>query len=171
MLILTFALLAPTSEPTMVLAAENQENADISQNIEKTVQEALKDVCEDRGYGDNCAKHLLGMLWKESNNKANAMGDYSAKCRCYLALGYFQIHYRMHGVSATCATDLACSANWTLDYLEQNSYPKYVKYAVQCHNSCGNPNRYAQSALNHGERLWNNPLTITTVAEFKLAKN
>lgn len=112
-------------------------------------QEILLEVCEARGYGESCAKALLGMMWKESNNHAQAIGD-NGKAR-----GYFQIHYKMHKVDVACAEDLRCSAEWSLDYLESNSYPKHVAYAVQCHNGCNAGNGYAASALRHGERLWN----------------
>lgn len=166
MILFAIALLAQTTKPITLIAAEDGETADISQNTSETaptVQEVLTAVCEDRGYGEACAKQLLGMLWKESQNKATVVGDHG------LALGYFQIHYKLHRVSMACAVDLNCSANWTLDYLERNSYPKYVSYAIQCHNGCNIANGYAASALRHGNRLWNQPLAITTAAE--LAKN
>lgn len=119
-----------------------------------TVQSTLLEVCEDRGYGEECAKDLLGMLWKESNNVATAVGDQGR------ARGYYQIWIHLHNISLKCAEDLKCSSNWTLDYLESNSYPKYVHYAVQCHNGCNIDNGYATSARNHGRRLWNQPLPL-----------
>ncbi len=130
---------------------------------ELSVQETLLQVCEARGYGEGCAKALLGMMWKESTNHAQAIGD-AGKAR-----GYFQIHYKMHKVDVSCAEDLRCSAEWSLDYLESNGYPKHVAYAVQCHNGCNAGNGYAASALRHGERLWNqtvpeHPKTIKTLA-------
>ncbi len=128
--------------------------------VPPTAQEILLDTCKNRGYGEGCAKALLGMMWKESRNLATAVGDHGA------ALGYFQIHYRLHKVTRACATDLACSAEWTIKYMERNGYPKYVKYAVQCHNGCGINNGYALSALRNGERLWDEPMTI----EVALAK-
>ncbi len=129
-----------------------------------TVQDVLLKVCADRGYGQDCAKHLLGMLWKESNNIANAIGD-NGKAR-----GYFQIHYKLHKISIDCAEDLECSANWTLTYLERNGYPKYVAYAIQCHNGCNIDNGYAASALRHGKRLWERPLAIVKTSEMALAR-
>lgn len=123
-----------------------------------TVQDVLLAVCTARGYGVDCAKTLLGMLWKESNNISTAIGDHG------LAAGYFQIHYKMHKISKDCAEEIVCSANWTLNYLELHSYPKYVNYAVQCHNSCNVNNGYAASALRFGKRFWNTPLTITQAA-------
>lgn len=128
----------------------------------KTAQEILLEVCEAAGYGEDCAKALLGMMWKESNNIANAVGDRGK------ALGYFQIHYKMHKVSEACATDLKCSAEWSLKYMERNKYPKYVNWAVQCHNGCGINNGYAASALRHGVRLWNQPLAVTTASQLAL---
>ena len=112
------------------------------------MQEKLLRVCEERGYGLSCAKTLLGMMWKESLNDGKAIGD-NGKAR-----GYFQIHYRLHGVDIACAEDLECSAEWSLRYLESNGYPRYVSYAVQCHNGCNAGNGYAASALRHGERMW-----------------
>jgi hypothetical protein len=113
-----------------------------------SIKETLQAVCQARGYGDDCAKILLGMSWKESRHVATAVGDHGQ------ARGWFQIHYRLHHITAACAEDLKCSANWTIDYLESNGYPKYVRYAVQCHNSCGFKNGYAASVLAQGERLW-----------------
>jgi hypothetical protein len=117
-----------------------------------SVQDILSSVCASRGYGDACAKTLLGMAWKESNFKAEAKGDFYRGVPA--ARGWFQIHYKLHKIVLECAEDLTCSANWTLDYMEKHSYPRYVSYAVQCHNSCNAANGYAASALRHGNRLW-----------------
>jgi hypothetical protein len=119
-----------------------------------TVQGVLLDVCEERGYGEACAKHLLGMLWKETVGDGKAIGDQGR------ARGWFQIHYKLHAISIDCAEDLRCSANWTIDYLESNSYPTHVAYAIQCHNGCNAGNGYAASALRHGERLWSEPMFL-----------
>jgi hypothetical protein len=132
------------------LASEQKKNV---QTFE-TVQGELLNACKSRGYGEECARTLLGMLWKESLNNAHAVGDGGR------ARGYFQIHYRLHHISVDCAEDLSCSANWTLDYMEQNGYPEQVARAVQCHNGCGVPNGYWQSALRWGERKWNTPLFL-----------
>lgn len=140
------------------LAIEQQPAEEPTPKKPETVQEALLGVCTERGYGEDCAKHLLGMLWKESNNVATAVGD-RGKAR-----GYFQIHYKLHKISIACAEDLKCSADWTIDYLERNQYPKYVKYAIQCHNGCNIDNGYAASALRHGRRLWSQPLLIANLA-------
>lgn len=115
---------------------------------EMTVQETLLRLCERRGYDASCAKALLGMMWKESLYDGTAIGD-RGKAR-----GYFQIHYRLHGISVECAENLVCSADWTLDYLEQNGYPRWRAYAIQCHNGCNAGNGYAASVLRHGERMW-----------------
>jgi hypothetical protein len=124
-----------------------------------TVQEILLEACEAKGYGEECAKTLLGMMWKESRNVANAIGD-GGKAR-----GYFQIHYRLHKVSLDCATDLRCSADWTIRYMERNGYPKRVMYAVQCHNGCGARNGYAASVMRHASRLWHEPMTVAIAAK------
>jgi hypothetical protein len=129
--------------------------------VPPTIQDILTQVCETRGYGEDCAKQLLGMIWKESRGLATAVGDHGQ------AQGYFQIHYKLHHISLSCAQDLKCSANWTLDYLESNFYPKYVKYAIQCHNGCNADNGYVDTVLYQGKRLWNTPLPVnpvTTVA-------
>jgi hypothetical protein len=125
----------------------------------KSVQETLQAVCVSRGYGDDCARQLLGMAWKESNFIADAKGDYDRRGFPH-ARGWFQIHYRLHKISVECAEDLTCSANWTIDYLESNSYPKYQRYAIQCHNGCNIENGYAASVLRHGNRLWNSEVGI-----------
>ncbi|MSR84944.1 hypothetical protein EXS71_00685 [Candidatus Uhrbacteria bacterium] len=131
--------------------------------IQPTVQEVLLTVCEANGYGQDCAQTLLGMLWTESSNRSTVIGDGGR------ARGYFQIHYKLHDISITCAEDLACSAQWSLSYLEFNSYPKYVRYAVQCHNSCNVNNGYAAKALRNGKRFWNQPLEINQAAPIELA--
>jgi hypothetical protein len=129
-----------------------------------TVQDVLLKVCLERGYGQACAQHLLGMLWKESNNIANAVGD-RGKAR-----GYFQIWVKLHNISVDCAEDLECSANWTLTYMERNSYPRYVAYAIQCHNGCNIDNGYAASAMRHGKRLWDSPLAIVKTSEVAMVR-
>lgn len=123
---------------------------------ELTVQEALLSVCEANGYGEDCAKTLLGMLWTESSNRATVIGD-SGRAR-----GYYQIHYRLHNISTDCAEDIICSSQWTIDYLERNHYPRYVNYAVQCHNSCNAGNGYVNKVIRYGNYFWNQPLEITT---------
>src|SRR5688572_8261624 len=122
--------------------------------IPPTVQEVLLSVCEARGYGEDCAKALLGMMWKESRNVGSAIGDGGR------ARGYFQIHYRLHKISLDCAQDLRCSAEWSLKYMERNGYPRYPSYAIQCHNGCNIRNGYAASALRHARRLWKEPMTL-----------
>lgn len=116
--------------------------------IPPPVHQALLEVCQARGYGEDCARTLLGMAFKESRFDGDAIGD-DGKAR-----GYFQIHYKMHKVSLGCAEDLRCSADWTISYLESNGYPKNPKYAIQCHNGCGANNGYAASVIRNGKRLW-----------------
>jgi len=128
---------------------------------ELTVQEKLLRVCERRGYGVSCAKALLGMMWKESLNDGHAVGDHGN------ARGYFQIWYKLHNVPLSCAEDLECSADWTLRYMESNGYPRYVSYAVQCHNGCNAGNGYAASALRHGERMWTYDFAADTTLALK----
>lgn len=130
-----------------------------------TVQEVLLNVCADNGYGQDCAKTLLGMLWNESSNRSTVIGDNGA------ARGYFQIHYKLHKIAIACAEDLVCSANWTINYMEAHSYPKYVAYAIQCHNSCNVNNGYAAKAIRNGNRMWNQPLEVTQAAPITLAMN
>ena len=133
------------------------------QAAQPTVQEVLLSVCETKGYSEDCARTLLGMLWNESSNRSDVIGD-NGKAR-----GYFQIHYRLHNISIACAEDLVCSANWTLDYLEKNSYPRNVSYAVQCHNSCNVGNGYAAKALRNGRIFWDKPLAVKQAAPILLA--
>ena len=128
---------------------------------EMSVQETLLRLCEDRGYDVSCAKALLGMMWKESLFDSTSIGD-SGKAR-----GYYQIHYRLHGISIECAEDLICSADWTLDYLEQNGYPRWRTYAIQCHNGCNAGNGYAASALRHGNRMWHYDFDVRNTLALK----
>lgn len=127
-----------------------------------TVQEVLLSVCQSQGYGQPCAQTLLGMLWNESANVSTAIGDHGK------ARGYFQIWYKMHKITVDCAEDLVCSANWTLNHMEAHSYPKFVSYAVQCHNGCNIDNGYAARALRNGKNLWNTPLEVSQDAPIVL---
>ena len=137
--------------------------SDATPDTQTTVQDVLLSVCAARGYGQDCAKTLLGMLWNESSNISTAIGDHG------LAAGYFQIHYKMHNISIDCAEDLVCSANWTLTYMEAHSYPRYVMYAIQCHNSCNVDNGYAAKAVRNSNLMWNRPLAVTQAAPIVLA--
>lgn len=165
----TFAQSVSQEAPaTAVTATQSDQDEDpnlmpVPDVAPPTVQEVLLDVCKDNGYGEACAKTLLGMLWTESSNRSTVVGDGGR------ARGYFQIHYKMHKISAECAEDLVCSANWTLSYLEKNSYPKYVNYAIQCHNSCNVNNGYAAKAVRHGNYFWNKPLAVDQAAPIELA--
>lgn len=155
------------NEPVIQAAADTQivtvAQIDPEPQTEHTVQDVLLNVCESNGYGVDCAKTLLGMLWNESSNRSNVIGD-GGKAR-----GYFQIHYKLHKISIACAEDLVCSANWTIKYLERNSYPKHVSYAVQCHNSCNVNNGYAAKAFRHAKMLWDKPLAVEQAAPIELA--
>ncbi len=141
--------LSATFSGDAVSAADDDAHTEKAQ---ETVQDTLLGVCTDHGYGKDCAKLLMGMMWQESNNRYNVVGDHG------LALGYYQIHYKMHKVSTACVTDLKCSAEWTLNYMEKHSYPQAPMYAVQCHNSCNVANGYAAKAVRHGNRLWDEPM-------------
>ncbi len=153
---------AKASEPVVQTAQIAQTESE-TKAIQPTVQEVLLSVCKENGYGEACAKTLLGMLWNESSNRSTVIGD-GGKAR-----GYFQIHYKLHKISIACAEDLVCSANWTIKYLERNRYPKYVDYAVQCHNSCNVKNGYAAKAARNGNAFWNKPLAVVQAAPIELA--
>lgn len=128
--------------------------ADATIKVPDSIQDVLLDVCRAKDYDIECAKTLLGILWKESRGYSKAIGD-RGKAR-----GYFQIHYRLHKITIDCAEDLRCGAEWTLAYLERNGYPKYPTYATQCHNGCKVKNGYAASAIRHGVRLWDEPIPL-----------
>lgn len=153
------------SEESSVELIPTKSDTEAVPEVKPTVQDVLLKVCEAKGYGEDCAKTLLGMLWNESSNRSTVIGD-NGKAR-----GYFQIHYKLHKISIACAEDLVCSANWTIDYMEAHSYPKYVNYAVQCHNSCNVNNGYAAKALRNGKTFWNKPLEIKQAAPIVLAVN
>lgn len=136
--------------------------AEVTVTLPPTVQDVLLAVCEYRGYGQECAQILLGMLWNESSNISTAIGDNGR------ARGYFQIHYKLHGITTDCAEDLVCSADWSISYLERNGYPSYVTWAVQCHNGCGARNGYAAKAFRNGAYFWNQPLFVTQAAPIVL---
>ncbi|MCK9361298.1 hypothetical protein M0Q28_03640 [Patescibacteria group bacterium] len=157
------AYVAPVTqaEPTTMTAI--QPETETVPVIEPTVQEVLLNVCEANGYGVDCAKTLLGMLWTESSNQSTVIGD-NGKAR-----GYFQIHYKLHKITSACAEDLVCAANWTINYLERNSYPKYVNYAIQCHNGCNANNGYVNKVQRYAKQFWNQPLAVTQAAPIELA--
>jgi len=140
-------------------------SAEATVSTPSDMKSILLSVCEDDGYSESCAKDLLGMVWKETRGDGKAIGD-SGRAR-----GYFQIHYKMHKISIACAEDLRCSAEWTLNYLEKNSYAKYPKYAVQCHNSCNVQNGYASSAMRYGKWLWTDGAKHLALATTRDNKN
>lgn len=113
-----------------------------------TVREVLLGICQEHGYGLECAKTLYGMMWRESQMDGQAVGDGGR------ARGYFQIHYRLHHITTACAEDVYCSAEWTLGYMEDNGYPKYANHAIQCHNGCGVKNGYVAFVKAAGQRKW-----------------
>lgn len=113
-----------------------------------TVREVLLGICQEHGYGLECAKTLYGMMWRESQMDGQAVGDGGR------ARGYFQIHYRLHHITTACAEDVHCSAEWALGYMESNGYPKYANHAIQCHNGCGVKNGYVSLVKAAGERRW-----------------
>lgn len=131
--------------------------------IEPTVQDVLLNVCEQNGYGEDCAKTLTGMLWTESSNRSTVIGD-NGKAR-----GYFQIHYKLHKISAACAEELVCASEWTIKYLERNGYPHRVNWAIQCHNGCGANNGYTAKVHRYASQFWNQPLEITQAEPVELA--
>lgn len=150
----------PVETPVQAVYSVDQ----VSTVFKPTVQDVLLVVCKARGYGQECAQTLLGMLWTESNNISTAIGDHGA------ARGYFQIHYRLHNISTDCAEDIVCSADWTITYMERHGYPNAVSYAVQCHNSCGVRNGYAAKTARNGARLWNQPLALNQTVPLDISK-
>jgi hypothetical protein len=134
-----------------------------------TMQEVLLDTCAAHGYGEDCAKILLGMASVETDFKGTAIGDRGR------ARGWFQIWPKLHDRSlrrvmelrhpeivdpVACAEDLACAADWTIVYLESNGYPKHVTYAVQCHNGCNIDNGYARKVLRRAAYHWDREATL-----------
>jgi len=154
----------PAFADTTVAEAEVQHSEATYTVYKPTVQDVLIYVCKARGYGHDCAKTLLGMLWTESNNVSTAIGDHGA------ARGYFQIHYKLHNISTDCAEDIVCSADWTITYMERHGYPKYTTWAVQCHNSCGVNNGYAAKAARHAAYFWDKPLDLSQEAPLDLSQ-
>jgi len=149
-----------TADSALVLETEEPEP---TKEEPPTIQETLLTVCETRGYGVDCAKILLGMAYTETNFKGAAVGDRGQ------ARGWFQIWPKHHTKSlqriislrhphiadaVACAEDLACSADWTISYLESNSYPKYVSYAIQCHNGCNANNGYVNKVRRYAAMFW-----------------
>lgn len=154
------AVTAPAVAPAVEVAEAEQT---IEPEEPLTVQDVLLHVCESRGYGEDCAKTLLGMLWTESSNRSTVIGDGGR------ARGYFQIHYRLHKISIECAEDLVCSADWTISYLERNHYPKYKDYAIQCHNSCNVKNGYVNKVKRYAAHFWDKPLAIEQAEPIRIA--
>ena len=169
-MVLAIVLLGNITQPMRVLAASPAESALTTQVVAETaavapeasstVQQVLLQVCQDQGFDQTCAKHLLGILMQESMGNATAVGDHG------LARGWFQInHYYNPDVPVKCAEDLKCSANWTLKHLVRNGYPKTVRWAIWCHNGCGISKTYVNSVLRKGEANWSEPLPVVTADE------
>lgn len=174
-MVLAIVLLGNISQPLQVLAASTDSARTTDEmsaltapevpETPSTVQDVLLEVCQDQGFDEICAKHLMGILMQESVGKANAVGDRG------LARGWFQINrYYNPDVTAQCAEDLKCSATWTLDHLVKKGYPQYVRWAIWCHNGCGISKTYVNSVLYKGERNWKKPLQIVTADEQRAAK-
>ncbi len=166
-MVLAIVLLGNITQPTRVLAASSDEGAltagtmsetaPVPPEAPSTVQEVLLQVCQDQGFDEVCAKHLLGILMQESRGVATAIGDHG------MARGWFQINrYYNPDVSVQCAEDLSCSAKWTLDHLVKKGYPQSVKWAIWCHNGCGISKTYVTSVLRKGEVRWDEPLQVVT---------
>lgn len=169
-MVLAVVLLGNITQPLRVLAASPDESALTTEAVAETaaaapeapstVQEVLLQVCQDQGFDETCAKHLLGILMQESKGKANAVGDHG------MARGWFQINrYYNPDVSVQCAEDLKCSATWTLNHLVKKGYPQTVKWAIWCHNGCGINKTYVNSVLYKGELNWTQPLPVVTADE------
>ncbi len=152
--------LFPSVQPEVPETASTPEKS-------QTVQDVLLSICQDRGYDEDCAKHLMGILMQESMGKANAVGDHG------MAHGWFQINrYYNPDVSVECAEDLTCSANWTLDHLEKKGYGKnaaWNNWAIQCHNGCGISKTYVKQVLTKGKIYWDQPISLDQSVEIALA--
>ncbi len=174
-MLLAFTLLSSTIHPQQAYAASTEsvtalfeiDRPMVPEEPEtfSTVQEALLKVCEDRGYDEACAKHLLGMVMQESVGKATAVGDQGH------AHGWFQIHDLYNpDVKRKCAQDLVCSAEWTLNRLEKKGYGRntaWNNWAIWCHNGCGINKNYVPNVLRKGKVHWDTPIAIVTAEEHR----
>jgi hypothetical protein len=170
-MILAFVLLGNMTQPAPALAASHVESLLAPQAVSatmaaaapeapSTVQDVLLQVCQDQGFDETCAKHLMGILMQESVGKANAVGDHG------MARGWFQINrYYNPDVSVACAEELTCSATWTLNHMVKKGYPQTVKWAIWCHNGCGISKTYVNNVLRKGEANWSEPLPVVTADE------
>lgn len=119
--------------------------------VSDTIKNTLKDVCKAKGFADDkCWKTLAAMAWTESRFDGNAQGDFTKKTG-YRSYGWFQIQTKMHKVTKKCATDLSCSAEWTLNRLVAKGYGAgYDKYSVKRHNGAGPmADRYVSKVYSH----------------------
>lgn len=100
----------------------------------------LSKVCRDHGFaGQSCPALLYGMAMTESGMRWDVVGDRGE------SIGFFQIHRGFHpSVSRACATDLKCSATWTLNRLVRYGYPADAASAIMHHN--GTPGTTATTA-------------------------
>jgi hypothetical protein len=130
-----------------------------------SVQEALLGICKANVSiidAEKCAKHLLGMVMTESEAKATAVGDHG------YARGWFQINSLYNpDVSKSCAEDLECSANWTLDRLLKKGYMRSSNWAIWCHNGCGINKYYVPKVLRKGEFHWDKPIALVTAEDIR----
>lgn len=120
---------APTDTDNGVKEGEaNGGQPATSLSIEETIQKIAKE------YNFNW-KILYAICLKESNCNSEAIGDEGK------ALGYYQIHYRMHKVSEKEAKDLQFSTEWTLKRLLKHSHLGEYEM-IRSHNGLVSWNNY-----------------------------
>lgn len=168
-IVLAFILLGNAVQPLQVLAASQQGSTEALSALEpekpvETVQSVLLQICQNHGYDETCAKHLLGMVMVESKGVATALGDHGH------AHGWFQINNTYNPkVSIGCAQDLTCSAEWTLTRLETKHYSKDFYSAIWSHNGYGINKSYVPKVLSLGKTQWSTPVPLVTAEQRALA--
>jgi hypothetical protein len=115
-------------EEGAILPLSIEEKTESGLSIEETIQKISKE------YNFNW-KILYAICLKESNCNPEAIGDEGR------ALGYYQIHYKMHKVSEKEAKDLQFATEWTLKRLLK--YAHLGEYEmIRSHNGLVSWNNY-----------------------------
>jgi hypothetical protein len=115
-------------------------------------------TANDFGINQN---HLLALCLQEGTE---FVGDTAYACSPTAvgdngqAFGAFQIHTGINHVSVDDAKHPYFSARWTAERMLRKGYETNPKYAMQCHNSCG------ERGIQYGNRVWQIARTLKIVS-------
>lgn len=128
-----------TADAEPVTTPPSVQSIVIAESDKTPLEEIFIEVCAEKGfYEPFCWKDLKAIGKVESQLDIHTKpGDNGC------SIGIFQINVCVHkNVTMTQAEDPWFAARWTLNYLVNNGYPEYRRYAIQCHNGCNASNGY-----------------------------